>query len=154
MDVYLVVVEILVRVHTSPVERKEQCEEASWRCGAVSCIGLTSRRDATAQQRAQLFIALIKQPSQLVQEPCCASKDQHQGTGCAARFKKAVLLATQNKKAKFEKTHPCPSTGRTPEACPDYVVDHIRPLKRGGADRPENMQWQTREAAKQMDKTE
>ena len=28
-------------------------------------------------------------------------------------------------------------------ACPGFVVDHIQPLKRGGMDAPENMQWQS-----------
>jgi hypothetical protein len=32
-----------------------------------------------------------------------------------------------------------------------YTIDHIKPLKRGGADAPSNMQWQTKEAAKQKD---
>jgi hypothetical protein len=34
------------------------------------------------------------------------------------------------------------------------VVDHVTPLKRGGADAPSNMQWQTKEAAKAKDKSE
>jgi hypothetical protein len=34
------------------------------------------------------------------------------------------------------------------------VVDHVVPLKRGGADRPENMQWQTKADAKAKDKWE
>lgn len=54
----------------------------------------------------------------------------------------------------FQKAHPCPSTGRTSGACPGYVVDHVTPLKRGGADRPSNMQWQTTKAAKDKDKVE
>jgi hypothetical protein len=33
------------------------------------------------------------------------------------------------------------------------VID-VKPLKRGGADAPSKMQWQTKEAAKQKDKTE
>jgi hypothetical protein len=33
-------------------------------------------------------------------------------------------------------------------------VDHINPLKRGGADAPGNMQWQTRAEAKAKDKIE
>jgi hypothetical protein len=41
-----------------------------------------------------------------------------------------------------------------PHGRPGYVVDHIIPLKRGGADSPSNMQWQTIEEAKQKDKWE
>jgi hypothetical protein len=36
-----------------------------------------------------------------------------------------------------------PATGLSTGACPGYVIDHVVPLKRGGADSPENMQWQT-----------
>jgi hypothetical protein len=54
----------------------------------------------------------------------------------------------------FQRSHPCPSTGGTSGACRGYVVDHIVPLKRGGADTPSNMQWQTVEAAKAKDKIE
>ncbi len=48
----------------------------------------------------------------------------------------------------FQRQHPCPATGKTTGACPGYVVDHIVPLKRGGADAPENMQWMTVAEAK------
>jgi len=41
-----------------------------------------------------------------------------------------------------------------PKGRPGYVVDHIIPLKRGGCDCPSNMQWQTKEEAKQKDKWE
>ncbi|HEU5296702.1 MAG TPA: HNH endonuclease signature motif containing protein [Burkholderiaceae bacterium] len=54
----------------------------------------------------------------------------------------------------FKKSHPCPSTGKSSGACPGYVIDHVKPLKRGGADDPSNMQWQTVEAAKEKDKVE
>ena len=54
----------------------------------------------------------------------------------------------------FEKSHPCPATGKSSGACPSYFVNHVTPLKRGGADHPSNMQWQTKEAARQKDKTE
>ena len=54
----------------------------------------------------------------------------------------------------FKKQSPCPSTGKTSGSCPGYVIDHVKPLKRGGADAPGNMQWQTKEAAKAKDKVE
>lgn len=54
----------------------------------------------------------------------------------------------------FRHTHPCPGTGRTTGACPGYVVDHIKPLCLGGADRPANMQWQTAAAGHAKDKLE
>jgi hypothetical protein len=41
-----------------------------------------------------------------------------------------------------------------PHGRPGYVVDHIIPLKRGGADAPWNMQWQTIAAGKAKDATE
>ena len=54
----------------------------------------------------------------------------------------------------FQQQHPCPGTGKTIGACPGYVVDHVVPLKRGGADSPENMQWQTVAEAKAKDRIE
>lgn len=57
-------------------------------------------------------------------------------------------------KAKFKRTHPCPSTGKTGGACPGYVVDHVQALKHGGRDDPSNMQWQTVQQGKAKDKVE
>jgi len=54
----------------------------------------------------------------------------------------------------FQKSNPCPSTGRRSGGCPGYVVDHVKPLKRGGADAPSNMQWQTKADAKAKDRIE
>lgn len=41
-----------------------------------------------------------------------------------------------------------------PHGRPGYVIDHIKPLKKGGCDCPSNMQWQTKEAARAKDKWE
>ena len=57
-------------------------------------------------------------------------------------------------KQEFKKAQPCPSTGKSSGTCPGYVIDHVTPLKRGGADAPTNMQWQTTEAAKEKDRWE
>ena len=71
---------------------------------------------------------------------------RHRCYGCAHRSGPA--------KRRFKRQHPCPSTGRSTGPCPGYVIDHIKPLKRGGADAPHNMQWQTRGAAKAKDRWE
>jgi len=57
-------------------------------------------------------------------------------------------------KREFERTQPCPGTGRSSGGCPGYVIDHVKPLACGGADSPFNMQWQTVAAAKAKDKVE
>ena len=63
----------------------------------------------------------------------------------------AVLLsspadATQRSRsavAEFKRANPCPVNGQARGPCPGWEVDHIEPLKCGGADRPGNMQWLT-----------
>ena len=44
---------------------------------------------------------------------------------------------------KFQREHPCPSTGRTSGACPGYWKDHIVPLACRGPDTVSNLQWHT-----------
>jgi hypothetical protein len=86
------------------------------------------------------------------------------GSGHDTQHGKAIPGVTRDKygniqrsaKARddFKRAHPCPATGKTYGACPGWVIDHVKPLKRGGADDPSNMQWQTRSAAKEKDKWE
>ncbi len=61
---------------------------------------------------------------------------------------------SQSAKIEFKQQHPCPATGSTKGSCHGYVIDHIKALACGGADRPENMQWQTVAAGKVKDKWE
>lgn len=51
----------------------------------------------------------------------------------------------------FKAANPCPANGNRSGSCPGYVIDHIKPLACGGADSPENMQWQTNVAGKEKD---
>jgi hypothetical protein len=57
---------------------------------------------------------------------------------------------------RFMQQHPCPGgpDRGSSRRCHGYVVDHIEPLKRGGPDRPSNMQWQTTAEAKSKDRWE
>lgn len=64
------------------------------------------------------------------------------------------IARSSQAKNDFKKSNPCPSTGLSTGSCPGYVIDHVTPLKRGGADDPSNMQWQTVDAAKIKDRTE
>lgn len=57
-------------------------------------------------------------------------------------------------KREFKVLHHCPSTGKSKGACPGWIIDHVKPLACGGADAPENMQWQTVEEAKAKDRWE
>jgi 5-methylcytosine-specific restriction endonuclease McrA len=64
------------------------------------------------------------------------------------------IKRSEHAKDEFKKSHPCPSTGKSSGSCPGYTIDHLTPLKRGGADDPSNMQWQTNADAKAKDKVE
>jgi hypothetical protein len=57
-------------------------------------------------------------------------------------------------RASFQRQNPCPVNGKKSGPCPGYIVDHVTPLKRGGADAPSNMQWQTKAAARAKDRME
>ena len=57
-------------------------------------------------------------------------------------------------KEDIQKSHPCPATGKAIGRCPGYIIDHVKPPKRGGADSPDNMQWQTKKTARLKDKSE
>lgn len=70
----------------------------------------------------------------------------------------STLYAGQHRsykaKAEFKRLHYCPATGLPKGSCAGYIVDHVKALKRGGADDASNMQWQTVEEAKAKDKWE
>ena len=72
----------------------------------------------------------------------------------AAQLALATTHRDPAQRRDFMHQHPCPNTGKTKGRCPGYVVDHIKPLCAGGADHPSNMQWQTREEAKNKDRLE
>jgi hypothetical protein len=71
-----------------------------------------------------------------------------------ARDSHGRIARSEKAKDDFKHSHPCPSTGKGSGACPGYVIDHVQALKHGGADRPNNMQWETVQQAKIKDRTE
>lgn len=83
-----------------------------------------------------------------------AARKVHANSYPGARDKHGRIARSQAAKDGFQKSSPCPSTGRSSGGCPGYIIDHVRPLECGGLDAPSNMQWQTVSAAKAKDKTE
>src|SRR4051794_10508918 len=84
------------------------------------------------------------------------AKSSTTSSKCAscARTSDGKIKRSPTAKHSFEKSHPCPSTGKSSGPCPGYVVDHKKALKRGGADSATNMQWQTTKDAKAKDRVE
>jgi hypothetical protein len=84
------------------------------------------------------------------------SKSKNPKVYCASceRDSRGKIRRSETARHAFQKSHPCPATRKTTGACPGYVIDHVVPLKRGGADDPRNMQWQTTAQAKAKDRVE
>jgi hypothetical protein len=78
----------------------------------------------------------------------------HRHTYCAScqRDSHGHIKRSAAARRAFKRQHPCPSTGRSTGACPGYVIDHVVPLKRGGPDTPNNMQWEATAEAKAKDR--
>jgi hypothetical protein len=70
-----------------------------------------------------------------------APSTRHRAARCTTctRDSKGRIARSRTATRDFQKSHPCPSTGRTTGACKGYVIDHVVPLKRGGADSPSNI---------------
>lgn len=103
----------------------------------------------------RIVIAVLTVATLALSAPAVARGGSHHASGVTPRSSSGTRehRSTAAKHA-FKRSHPCPSTGATRGRCPGYVIDHVQPLKRGGADAPSNMQWQKKDAAKARDKWE
>jgi len=88
---------------------------------------------------------------------CLSAQQPHASTdycGICQRDSRGRIKRSGSARRAFRRTHPCPATGSTHGPCPNFVIDHIKALKHGGADDPSNMQWQSLAEAKTKDRTE
>lgn len=93
----------------------------------------------------------IKAPS--VRKTSTARRSSNSCLTCA-RGSQGHIKRSRAATNAFHRSHPCPANGKTVGPCPGYVIDHVIPLKRDGADSPSNMQWQTEAEAKAKDRAE
>ena len=56
--------------------------------------------------------------------------------------------------ARFQRMHPCPSTGLRYGGCPGHIKDHKQALACNGFDTVNNLQWQTVAEGKAKDRVE
>jgi len=80
-----------------------------------------------------LMLALLVFPALVYATPL---RSDVAGRDDAGKIKRSAAV-----KHEFKKSNQCPATGRSRGACPGYEIDHIVPLKHGGADATDNMQW-------------
>ena len=84
----------------------------------------------------------------------CSSTSGFQRMASGEIITEAKKARSEQAKALFKHSHPCPSNGKNHGPCPGYVIDHITALDCGGADDSVNMQWQLVSAGKLKDKWE
>jgi hypothetical protein len=98
-----------------------------------------------------LLIALVLLPTLTFAYPKGSHKSDYSGGYSGGYSSHSTCYAcshrSSSERSAFIRSNPKPGYGR-------YIVDHIVPLKRGGADSRYNMQWQTYDAAKAKDKWE
>lgn len=115
-----------------------------YKCGTTAGTLYQDKPCQIAQNQAFIkqFAPQAKPPSAVASNPnpLPIERDAH---GKIKRSEKA--------KNDFKAANPCPSNGKRSGSCPDYVIDHVQPLACGGADSPDNMQWQTVSAGKEKD---
>ena len=87
-----------------------------------------------------------------------SSKSSSKKSGYSQHTSKAAYGVQRNSRGRIKRSsaakHDFMKQTGYPNGRPGYVVDHILPLKRGGKDEPNNMQWQTKADAKAKDKWE
>lgn len=104
------------------------------------------KKDGTPDRRYKENKVINSSTTSVSQTPVYSNSGNYSYT--IKRDSKGKIIRSEKAKHEFKKQSGYPK-GR-----PGYVIDHINPLKKGGCDCPENMQWQTIEDAKAKDKWE
>lgn len=121
---------------------------------ALACVPLAAdARSSSSHSRGHSAHSSSHSSSHASHHTWPGAQNHHKAVG-VARDKHGKIARSAKAKDAFRHSHPCPSTGRTTGACKGYVIDHRQALKHGGSDTPDNMEWQTTDAAKLKDRIE
>ena len=113
---------------------------------STSSSGVHLKKDGTPDMRYKENKETSTSSTTVTSAPVFSSNTNNNYT--IKRDSKGRIKRSQAAKNDFKKQSGYPN-GRS-----GYVIDHIKPLKEGGCDCPENMQWQTISEAKAKDKWE
>jgi hypothetical protein len=91
--------------------------------------------------------------SLVLASPIAQAQSSNYCTSCE-RDSQGHIKRSLEAKHEFKRQQPCPANGKSKGRCEGYIIDHVVPLKRGGADSPSNMQWQTVEESRAKDAVE
>jgi hypothetical protein len=107
---------------------------------AVAFVGTADFADARTKKRKPTAV-----PSSYAPGP--SDKRVH---GAPIQGPIVTSAATRSARAKsdFQKLKPCPATGKREGTCPGYTIAYVKPLNKGGANAPSNMQWKATQVAK------
>jgi hypothetical protein len=125
--------------------------------GALVGSALTAAQDNNPPEKTVVRLKPAKAPKAAkFPKPAKIRSARRSTAYCASceRDSRGRIVHSESARATFQRLNPCPATGKATGRCPGYVLDHIVPLKKGGLDKPWNMQWQTKAEAKAKDRIE
>ena len=122
--------------------------------GRTASSSRSSSRSARSASRSARSASSVRGTGTTTRGARISTRQGKSYCSSCARDSRGKIKRDREATRAFQKSHPCPSTGGTSGGCPGYIIDHVTALKRGGADAPSNMQWQTRAEAKAKDRVE
>ena len=121
---------------------------------ATFALIITLQASPTSHDKKKLDAEERPNKSETVKTEAPKTKAPKSYCSSCDRDSRGRIERSSTSKREFERSKPCPSTGKSGGNCAGYIIDHVKPLACGGSDSPGNMAWQTTADAKAKDKVE